>query len=40
MVTTTNFGIPGRLLGLGANGLYAAAFAAASAVAIGVLCAV
>jgi hypothetical protein len=40
MVTTTNFGVPGRLLGLRANGLYAAAFAAASAVAIGVLCAV
>jgi hypothetical protein len=40
MVTTTNFGIPARSLGWRGNGLYAAAFAAASAVAIGVLCAV
>jgi hypothetical protein len=40
MVTTTNFRISGRLLGLRGNGLYAAAFAAGSAVLIGLLCAV
>jgi hypothetical protein len=40
MVTTTNFGVSGRLLGVRGNGLYAMALAAASVVAIGVLCAV
>jgi hypothetical protein len=40
MVTTTNFGVSGRLLGVRGNGLYAVALAAASVVAIGVLCAV
>lgn len=38
MVTITNFGIPGRLLGLRAHGLYAAALAATSAVAIAFCC--
>jgi hypothetical protein len=40
MVTTTNFGVSGRLVGLHGNGLYAVAFAAASVVVIGVRCAV
>jgi hypothetical protein len=40
MVATTNFAVPSRLLGLRGNGLYAAAFGAASAAAIGALCAV
>ena len=40
MVTVTSFDIPGRLLGLRGNGLYAAALAAAATVAIGLLCAV
>jgi hypothetical protein len=40
MVAATNFGVSGRLIGVRGNGLYAVAFAAASALAIGVLCAV
>ena len=39
MVTSANFRIPGRRLGLRANGLYAAALAGASAVMIGLCCA-
>jgi len=39
MVTVTSFDIPGRLLGLRGNGLYAAALAAAATLAIGLLCA-
>ena len=38
MITTANFGISGRLLGLRGNGLYAAALAAASALLIALLC--
>ena len=38
MVTVTNFGIPGRLLGLRGHGLYALALAATTAVAITVFC--
>jgi hypothetical protein len=39
MVTVTSFDIPGRLLGLRGNGLYAAALAGVATVAIGLLCA-
>jgi hypothetical protein len=39
MVTVTSFATPGRRLGLRSNGLYAAAFAAAATVGIGLLCA-
>lgn len=38
MVTVTNFGIPGRLLGLRGHGLYALALALTSAAAIAMLC--
>jgi hypothetical protein len=38
MVTVTSFDIPGRRLGLRGNGLYAAAFAAAATLVIGMLC--
>ena len=38
MVTVTSFDIPGRLLGLRGNGLYAAVLAAAATIAIGLLC--